>query len=87
MDSSRKTSVYFILAILILLGSILFNIIVFVQYGEHYLNADISSQLVLGKNNIEENKFLSKNFYYSTEVEVLNSAHIYQMMLLDIFSY
>lgn len=82
MDSSRKTSVYFILAILILLGSILFNIIVFVQYGEHYLNADISSQLVLGKNNIEENKFLSKNFYYSTEVEVLNSAHIYQMMLL-----
>lgn len=70
-----------VLAILIFSVSVLYVITTFVRYGEHYLNADISSDLVMGQFLNEEKTFISKNFYYSTEIKIANAVNIYQVML------
>ena len=71
-----------IFAILILIVSCAFVIGSFVRYGEHYFNADISSDLVMADFLNEEKTFISKDFYYSTEIKIANAVNIYQMMLM-----
>lgn len=79
MSLIRKPA--WIFALVTLIVSALFMVSSFVRYGEHYLNADISSDLVMAKFLNEEKSFISKDFYYSTEVKIANTVNIYQIML------
>ena len=47
------------------------------QYAIHMINSDMSSELVLSKLLNEEKSLLSKNWYYSTELRVLNNQLIF----------
>ena len=80
MNLAKKPA--WIFAIIILIVSFSFVIVSFVRYGEHYLNADISSDLVMAKFLNEEKTFISKDFYYSTEIKIANTVNIYQIMLM-----
>ena len=80
MNLAKKPA--WIFAIIILIVSFSFVIVSFVRYGEHYLNADISSDLVMADFLNEEKTFITKNFYYSTEIKIANAVNIYQMMLM-----
>ena len=80
MNLAKKPA--WIFAIIILIASFSFVIVSFVRYGEHYLNADISSDLVMSKFLNEEKTFISKDFYYSTEIKIANAVNIYQIMLM-----
>ena len=80
MNLAKKPA--WIFAIIILIASFSYVIVSFVRYGEHYLNADISSDLVMAKFLNEEKTFISKDFYYSTEIKIANAVNIYQIMLM-----
>jgi len=41
------------------------------QHGAQWLNSDHSSEMVLGKLLADENTFVSRNWYYSTEIRLI----------------
>ncbi len=41
------------------------------QHGTQWLNSDHSSEMVLGKLLADENTFVSRNWYYSTEIRLI----------------
>jgi hypothetical protein len=47
--------------------------------GRNYINADHSSELILGKLLAETNSLISKNFIYSTELRIFNSNLVYTL--------
>lgn len=55
------------------------------KYGNNWLNSDFSSEMVLSKLLSEENKLVSKNWKYSTELHLL-FQQIFMMPLFKLFS-
>lgn len=64
-----------------LAASYLFVILVYALIGEHNVNADISSEMVLADLLNREGGFLSPNWYYSTELRVISPVPVYQLAL------
>ena len=57
------------------------NIAVFLSTRSHLmLDSDMSSELILGKLLAEEGGILSTNWYYSTELRVLNTQLVYKLL-------
>ena len=55
-----------------------FGFILFINARiDFLLNSDDSSELVLGRLLASENRLLSKNWYYSTELRVVNTQIFY----------
>ena len=50
-------------------------------YGEHNLDADISSEFVLANLLNSEGRLMTENWFYSTEVRVTSPVPVYQLML------
>jgi hypothetical protein len=46
------------------------------RYGTQWLDSDMSSEMLLGKLLAEENSFVSRNWFYSTELRLLNTQLI-----------
>jgi len=61
--------------------SYLFVILVYALIGEHNINADISSEMVLADLLNREGALLSPNWYYSTELRVISPVPVYQLAL------
>ena len=75
----QRSSIPKILGYSVFLVTLFFVIAVFVKYGEHYLNADISSQLVFADYVNKEGEFFPKGWFYSTEIELF--AQLYSFFL------
>ena len=69
------------LAWLFLVAVFCITVAVYVKYGHHNLNADVSSDMVLAELLNREGALLSENWYYSTELRVVNSVPVYQLGL------
>jgi hypothetical protein len=74
-NTLKKTS--HITALLLLAAAVLFLIIFMHIHIDRILNADDSSELVLAKLLSENKEILSGDWYYSTELRVLNTQLIY----------
>lgn len=67
----------------IVLGGLLCIFIVFMyKYSNCYLNADDSSELILANLLSSEKSVLSKNWYYSTEIKLLNTQLVFAPLFL-----
>jgi len=71
-----------ILPYLVLLGAYLISVGIFAYAGCENLNSDMSSEMVLANLLNEEGGFMSKNWYYSTEMRVFSMVPVYQLGLL-----
>ena len=56
------------------------------QHGWRWLNSDHSSEMVLGKLLAEENAFISRNWYYSTEIRLIYQT-IFTMPLFKLLGH
>lgn len=74
-NTLKKTS--HIIVLLLLAAAVLFLIIFMHIHIDRILNADDSSELVLAKLLSENKEILSGDWYYSTELRVLNTQLIY----------
>lgn len=72
---------YRILPWVILAAAYLFSIGSYALYGQHNLDSDLSSEMVLADLLNEEGGFLSENWYYSTELRVVSPVPAYQLGL------
>ena len=70
-----------IAAWLLLLGCFALMCFFAASHGTHILDADMSSEMVLAKHLADENKLLSPEWYYSTELRVVNT----QLILMPLF--
>ena len=79
-DLLKELSAYLLLAAAFCLLCVFLN-----RYCDRLINADASSELVMGKCLAEEGRLLSENFHYSTELRVFDSNLIW-MPLFRIMS-
>ncbi len=76
----ERINIYKIVSILILLGVMIASIIYIKNHMYLRLNSDDSSELMLAKLLASENSLLTKSWYYSTELKVLNTNLIYPLI-------
>lgn len=67
---------------LILLAACVFSVSLFALLGEHNLDADMASEMVLADQLNQEGALLAKGWYYSTELRVVSPLPFYQLGLL-----
>lgn len=67
------------LAFLFLLAGYVTNVLYVYQNGKNLINSDASAELILGKQLKETGGFLSKNWYYSSELRVFNTQIVYKL--------
>ena len=82
MKMLKKTK---ILPVILLLAEILMMMLVSYKYGSLHLTADDSAEMILAEQLSRESEILSPNWYYSTELRVLNTQIV--MSLLFRFSH
>lgn len=73
--SNKKNT--WILALLFLLVCYAMASIFMALYGKNVLDADMSSELVLAKQLFDEGSIISKSWYYSSELRVLNTQLVF----------
>lgn len=66
-----------ILPWVVLLGGIFFQIFFMWNHVDHLIDSDMSSEMVLGRLLAKENTIISKNWYYATELRVINTQLIF----------
>ena len=70
------------------LAGLFFVFVLFViKRSDFYIDSDMSSELILSKLLSEEHGILSKNWYYSTELRVINTQLVYSFLFLFTGSY
>lgn len=62
--------------------SILLSVVTTYYVTGHYIDSDASSELVLAKHLAETGQILSQDWYYSTELRVLNTQLVYAPLFL-----
>lgn len=72
----EKRLPYFVLA-----AAYAISVGLFALYGEHNLDSDMSSEMVLANLLNKEGKILSTNWFYSTEIRFVSPVIIYQLGL------
>ncbi len=77
----NRFSIKRILPWLVLACSIALSVGIFALYGQHNLDSDMSSELVLAQLLNEEGSFLTDNWFYSTELRVVSPVPVYQLAL------
>ena len=75
-----KKRIRFSISLLWLIGCFAYACYFVAKYGSCFLDADMSSELVLGKLLSEEGGILSKNWYYSTELRVINNQIVFALL-------
>ncbi len=81
MKERKKISLKRLLPWLVLAGAIALSVGIFALYGEHNLDSDMSSEFVLAQLLNEEGRFLTDNWFYSTELRVVSPVPIYQLAI------
>ena len=66
---------------LVLLAAYLMSVGIFALYGEHNLDSDMSSEMILASILNEEGGLFSEEWYYSTELRVVSPVMLYQIGL------
>lgn len=66
---------------LVLIAAYLMSVGLFALYGEHNLDSDMSSEMVLAEVLNEEGALFSEEWYYSTELRVVSPVPLYQLGL------
>lgn len=79
LSDKRSLPLQTILCFLILILALSFLIFSLNQKIDTLINADDASELVLGRLLAKENSLISKNWYYSTELRVLNTQVFYAL--------
>ena len=78
MESKSTSHQYFKVISFAVLAAAFAGIVVFFDIKIAYLiNSDMASEMILGKLVASENHLLSENWYYSTELRVLNTQIFY----------
>lgn len=77
MKREHKDIIFLIPTVIVLVGLFIVTGI----YSENMLNSDISSELVLAKELLREHKLFTQNWFYSTEVRVINTQLISVILL------
>ncbi|MBQ4608816.1 MAG: hypothetical protein IJB18_04460 [Clostridia bacterium] len=71
-----------VLPLIVLAACLAFSVGVYAVYGEHNLDSDISSEMVLAQLLNEEGRvFLTDSWFYSTELRIVSPVPVYQLML------
>ena len=82
MNTTRKTRDWFLICSWIVLIIVLAGLVVYMSvHVEDLLDADMSSELILGNLLKQSGGILSDQWHYSTEVRVLNTQLVYSMFL------
>lgn len=82
MNTTRKTRDWFLICSWIVLIIVLAGLVVYMSvHVEDLLDADMSSELILGNLLKQNGGILSDQWHYSTEVRVLNTQLVYSMFL------
>ena len=68
-----------IIAMAVVIGFVLVSLFYLHRYFDLILCSDESSELILGKLIVEEHRLIPENWYYSTELRVLNNPIIYAL--------
>lgn len=80
MNTTRKTRDWFLICSWIVLIIVLAGLVVYMSvHVEDLLDADMSSELILGNLLKQSGGILSDQWHYSTEVRVLNTQLVYSM--------
>ena len=78
MKSKSTVSRYFeVLSFVVLVAVFIGTVAFFNAKIDHLINSDAASELILGRLLASENRLLSENWYYSTELRVLNTQIFY----------
>lgn len=78
MGKTGKANILFQIISALFLTACLFGTVLYLRARtDHTLNSDESSEMVLGKMLADEGSILTKNWYYSTELRVLNTNLFY----------
>lgn len=70
------------IALLIWVSAYLFSVIYFYRNGKLLINSDSSAELILARELNREGKFLSTNWFYSSELRVLNTQLVFKPALM-----
>lgn len=65
-----------------LAGVILLNMLFLYRYGRQFVDADMSSEMILANMLNGSGGFLSSDWFYSTELRVVANTHLYRIGLL-----
>ena len=84
---SKKEMWKSVIGYLLLFSALGIFIFTYSSIGENILDSDMSSELVLGKLLSKENTIISKNWNYSTEIRVFDSAIVYAFLFKFIKSW
>ena len=76
----NKEKLYKLTSICLLIISIIVTFVFIKDHIYKWLNSDDASELILGKLLASENSLISKNWYYSTELRVLNTNIFYALI-------
>lgn len=78
MNSARKTRDWFVICSWVVLLLVFAGLVAYMTiHAEDLLDADMSSELVLGQHLSQTGGILSNQWYYSTEIRVLNTQLVY----------
>ena len=79
VDMKKYKKILYYLSILVLLMCHFLILFLIHRRMPHLLDSDMSSEMVLGKLLSEENAVISKNWFYSTELRVINTQLVYSL--------
>lgn len=82
LGKKMKNNRYFIISCAVLFMALLMNAWYLFARGAAYVDSDMASNFIAAVVNNSEGTMLSKNWYYSTAVEVFQDVNIYQLVLL-----
>jgi ABC-type cobalt transport system substrate-binding protein len=74
---SRRLTIICIFIILVMMAFLFWFTL---SQNQHYTNSDVSSELMLSKILSQENTIFTNQWYYSTELRVLNSQLISSLL-------
>lgn len=79
--NTKSNRIFTILGILLVVLAIGYNVYTSAIFGQHGLDADSASEMVLANELNKEGKLLSENWYYSTEIRIVSPVPLYQLAL------
>lgn len=77
INSQNRKKLLYYLSLLVLLGLHFLILLLIHKRMPYLLDSDMASEMVLGKLLSQENGIMSKNWFYSTEIRVLNTQLLY----------
>lgn len=81
MKDERINAARRVLPYMVLIAAYLMSVGLFALYGQHNLDSDMSSEMVLAQVLNEEGSLFSEEWHYSTELRVVSPVPLYQLGL------